>query len=268
MLTPLDAEGVKFRNAFSGYDRNEVEQFRMRVIQALEEHIAQAESLRLRNAGLEEQLARYHESEELLNKSVVLAQRTADELIAAAHQRADSIVQAARLEGESIRRGLAELRSQREQFEYAFYGLLTGFIQRLEHSNPALAPALPATPAPGVPPLTETQSPIPQPAQPVFAPAPAAASSPAVAVFQPQQPTAAAVPAMQPPNMRDLDVTMLTAALDAARPEAAPVPAPAAMPPATSPALPLEEAFALDSQRGVQDAPDAEEHTELREEIT
>jgi hypothetical protein len=43
------------------------------------------------------------------------------------------------LEGDDIRRGLSELRSQREQFEYAFHGLLAGFIHRLEQGNPRLA---------------------------------------------------------------------------------------------------------------------------------
>jgi cell division initiation protein len=140
MLTPLDVDNAKFRGALSGYARGEVEQFRARVIQALEDYIAQIETHRTRIAELEAQLARYRESEELLKNSVVLAQRTADELIAAAHQRADSVIRAAQLEGETVRRSMGELRAQREQFEYEFHGLLSGFIHRLEQANPALRP--------------------------------------------------------------------------------------------------------------------------------
>jgi cell division initiation protein len=261
MLTPLDAEGVKFRNALSGYDRNDVEQFRDRVIQALEEHIAQTENLRLRIANLEEQLVRYHDSEELLKNSVVLAQRTADELIAAAHQRADSIVQAAQLEGESVRRSLSDLRSQREQFEYAFYGLLTGFKQRLEQGNPALAPI---------------PSPVHVAAEPRVAPPPQPSSAAgfstervrASSVPQPQQPAMASPISPQAPNMRDADVSSLSAALAAAQPAVETAPAPAQAPWLESPTLPLEETLTFNSQSGIQDARQAEEQTELREEIT
>jgi len=137
-LTPLDAENTKFRSGFRGYAREEVERFRATVIAALEDHIKRSEQLSARVAELDGQLARYREKEELLKDSIVLAQRTCDELIAAAHQKADAIRREALLEGDDIRRELAELRSQREQFEYAFHGLLSGFIHRLEQGNPRL----------------------------------------------------------------------------------------------------------------------------------
>jgi DivIVA domain-containing protein len=138
-LTPLDAEKARFRVGFRGYAREEVERFRATVVAALEDHIAQGQQLKARVSELEAQLARFHEKEDLLKDSVVLAQRTCDELIAAAHQKADAIRREALLEGDEIRRELAELRSQREQFEYAFHGLLTGFKHRLEQGNPRLA---------------------------------------------------------------------------------------------------------------------------------
>jgi len=138
-LTPLDAEKARFRVGFRGYAREEVERFRATVVAALEDHIAQGQQLKARVSELEAQLSRYHEKEDLLKDSVVLAQRTCDELIAAAHQKADAIRREALLEGDEIRRELAELRSQREQFEYAFHGLLTGFTHRLEQGNPRLA---------------------------------------------------------------------------------------------------------------------------------
>lgn len=137
-LTPLDADKAKFRSVLRGYARDEVERFRVDVIATLEEHIARGAELAGRVAELESQLARYRENEELLKSSVVLAQRTCDELIAAAHKQADVIKQEARLEGDQIRQQLAELRAQREQFEYAFHGLLTGFKHRLEQGNPRL----------------------------------------------------------------------------------------------------------------------------------
>jgi DivIVA domain-containing protein len=138
-LTPLDAEKARFRQVFRGYGREEVEAFRAAVIAALEEQIGRTEQLTDQVAELERQLKRYRESEELLKNSVVLAQRTCDELIAAAHKKADAIRQDARSDGERLRLELAELRAQREQFEYAFHGLLSGFLHRLEQGNPRLA---------------------------------------------------------------------------------------------------------------------------------
>lgn len=137
-LTPLDAEKAKFRIGFRGYAREEVEHFRAMVLATLEDKIARIQQLDAKVAELESQLDRYREKEELLKNSVVLAQRTCDELIAAAHQRADVITQEAMQEGNRIRQELSELRSQREQFEYAFHGLLTGFKHRLEQGNPQL----------------------------------------------------------------------------------------------------------------------------------
>ncbi len=279
MLTPLDVENVKFRGALSGYDRTEVEQFRSRLIQSLEDYIAQVEQMRQRIAELEGQLLRYHESEELLKNSVVLAQRTADELIAAAHQRADLIVQAAQMEGESVRRSLGDLRSEREQFEYAFHGLLAGFLRRLEQGNPTLAaPAAAPGPSLAAPPPQVEHAPVttssvlaPAPREVHAAPLPAATSHPAPAVKTvpaAYRPTAAAPPA----NVRDEDAGSLMALLNAVQPEpeAAPLPLPGAtaFPPGTAPAPPaLEEPFALGAQGGAQDEPQRRDQAELREQV-
>jgi cell division initiation protein len=121
-----------------GYNRDDVEEFRELVIATLEEHVAHGNRLGERIRELEAMVERYRESEELVKNSVVLAQRTSDEIIASAHKEADAIVRQAHAEGDRIRNELLELKNQREQFEYAFYGLLTGFKQRLEQSNPAL----------------------------------------------------------------------------------------------------------------------------------
>lgn len=263
MLTPLDVENVKFRGALSGYDRNEVEQFRLRLIQALEDSIAQTELMRTRISDLESQLMRYHESEELLKNSVVLAQRTADELIVAAHQRADLIVQAAQLEGESIRRALGDLRAEREQFEYAFYGLLTGFIQRLEQANPGLGKPYVAPPALQEAALPEAAVPT-APAGSAAGAAPAAAATPpsAAPVAAPRPAPAATVDRSVAPaahaNVRDADAGSLMALLNAVQPE--PETRTAEQP--GVPAAPaLQEPFAPPAPSGTQDEPDSSDQT-------
>lgn len=255
MLTPLDIENVKFRGALSGYDRGEVEQFRARMIQALENYIAQVTELRGQIAGLEDRLARYHESEELLKNSVVLAQRTADELIATAHQRADVIIQSAQLEGEGVRQSLGKLRAEREQFEYQFHGLLTGFIRQLEQNNPGLTHAQAALASP--PPLPQPEPHIPAsfPASARQSPLPAAPAQPqppvgptsAPAEFSPVQ-----RPAVQPQNPQDTDISSLTALLNAVKPVTLSemTPPVTSSPPASTT---LQESFAPASETGTQD---------------
>lgn len=122
-----------------GYLRGEVDRFMAEVARAMEDYIDQIGQLHVRIGELDAQLAKYRESEELLKDSVILARQTSDELIAASRSRAESIVREAEGEGAAIRRRLAGLAAQREQFEYEFHGLLAGFMHRLEQGNPRLA---------------------------------------------------------------------------------------------------------------------------------
>ncbi|HES58205.1 MAG TPA: DivIVA domain-containing protein [Firmicutes bacterium] len=137
-ITPLDIENTRFRGSLGGYNRNEVDVLLAKVAQELEARLTQIEELQRKIAQLEQTVATYRESEELLKNSVVLAQRTSDEIIAAAHQHADAIVREAESSGRETTRRLGELRAEREQFEYAFHGLLAGFLHRLEQGNPEL----------------------------------------------------------------------------------------------------------------------------------
>ncbi|MDQ3024808.1 MAG: DivIVA domain-containing protein, partial [bacterium] len=137
-LTPLDVDNLKLRSVLRGYDRSEVDQFRAEVIGTIEEYIDMLGRLKLRVRELESELTRYRELEEQVKNSVMFAQRTADEHIAAARERAAALVEQARLEAQELRRDVAVVIAQREQFEYQFHGLLTGFLQRLEQHNPKL----------------------------------------------------------------------------------------------------------------------------------
>lgn len=271
-LTPLDAEKAKFRSGFRGYAREEVERFRAGVVAALEEHIARTEQLSARVAELEGQLARYREKEDLLKDSIVLAQRTCDELIATAHQKADAIRREALLEGDDIRRELAELRSQREQFEYAFHGLLSGFIHRLEQGNPRLAPgpehprlgggeprdaapeAVGEAPPPPRPANAEAGSAAAQvtPAQHPVEPTPRREAPPAERRPVPPHAASRGESAAGAEVDRDADILDFSAALDrapVAQPEwlrEEPAPAEAAEPPAEDPDPPEDAAPAGD----------------------
>ncbi|MCC7477149.1 DivIVA domain-containing protein [bacterium] len=225
-LTPLDIENAAFRISMRGYDRNDVELFRTAVLQAVTEYNSQIAQLRSRVTELENQMRSYRDSEELLKNSVLLAQKTSDDLAHAARSQADAIVGQARLEAEKIRASLADLQAQRERFEYEFYGLLAGFMARLEQGSPHLSPAArqPAArpAAPHAAPLLAELSPV----LPLSSP-PAAAPVADTRAPRPPQP---APPAEAQQNQRDLDIDDFSAALSQARPSAALDAEPAALP--------------------------------------
>jgi DivIVA domain-containing protein len=155
-LTPLEIENVLFRRSmFGGYDRTDVERFLAQAARSIDEYVTRIDQLQRQLEQQELDLARYRESEEHLKHSVVLAQRTADELIAAARQRAETIRGEATLEADRLRHSLVDLHNEREQFEFAFHGLLSGFMRRLESNNPALAGSTAGNAAPqALPPPT------------------------------------------------------------------------------------------------------------------
>lgn len=212
-LTPLEAEKFEFRQSMRGYHRDDVEQFRELVIAALEEHVALGNRLGERIRELEAMVERYRESEELVKNSVVLAQRTSDEIIASAHKEAEAIVKQAHAEGERIRNELMELQNQREQFEYAFHGLLAGFKERLEQSNPQLAgPPAPVQPQSGH--AAPAASPEPRAASHTRPADEQAVRRPIREPFQPQSPAAG--------KERDADISDFSAALEQAEDPAEP----------------------------------------------
>ncbi|MCB1218584.1 DivIVA domain-containing protein [bacterium] len=137
-LTPLDAEKYEFPSGFRGYDRNAVEQFRALVVQALEGHIQESAGFRRRISELEDSLAELRGKEGLIQTSMMTAQKTGEDIVANAREEAGMIRARAEADCQDLRNELARLRAEREEFEYAFHGLLAGFLHRLEKGNPSL----------------------------------------------------------------------------------------------------------------------------------
>ncbi len=101
-LTPLDVHNKEFRKAFRGYDEEEVDEFLDRVVK-------EYEVLFKENAGLKEALqakdsdiGTYRELEQTLQKTLVIAQQTSDEMKNGARREADAVIQEARLKAEQI----------------------------------------------------------------------------------------------------------------------------------------------------------------------
>jgi cell division initiation protein len=116
-ITAVDIQHKSFKKALQGYDRGDVDQFLDEIIEMLEDEAQQRAALEAEIADLKERISHFKAMEESLQNTLVLAQRTADEVKASAHKEADLIREQARLAGEREIAGYndAIAESRREQ---------------------------------------------------------------------------------------------------------------------------------------------------------
>lgn len=99
-ITPVDIQHKSFKKALQGYDRADVDQFLDEIIETLEDEAQHRAALDAEIADLKERVSHFKAMEESLQNTLVLAQRTADEVKASAHKEADLIRDKARLAAE------------------------------------------------------------------------------------------------------------------------------------------------------------------------
>jgi cell division initiation protein len=99
-ITPIDIQHKTFKKALQGYDRAEVDQFLDEIIEALEDDATHIAALEAEINDLKERISHFKAMEESLQNTLVLAQRTADEVKASAHKEADLIKEQARIAAE------------------------------------------------------------------------------------------------------------------------------------------------------------------------
>lgn len=103
-LTPEDVERKAFKERFKGYDMDEVDAFLDQVAGRLQELVAERDDVRRRLHEAEQSSG---ESGDLLQRTLLTAQRTADETVAAAEAEAEQLRKEAQAEHERL---LAEAR--------------------------------------------------------------------------------------------------------------------------------------------------------------
>lgn len=108
-LTPDDIERQEFKERFRGYDQQEVDRFLDRVAARISELVREREELARRLRELERQASEGAEAEQLLKRTLVAAQRTADETVAEARAQADQALADVREQAERI---LADARAE------------------------------------------------------------------------------------------------------------------------------------------------------------
>ena len=123
-LTPLDIRKQEFRKTLRGYDTLGVEDFRMRVADALERAIRERQVLEERLSALTEQLRVFREREKAMNEALVAAQQLRQEMRAAAEREGQAIVREAEGEAKAVHARMAEIERQYQQYVGGFRALL------------------------------------------------------------------------------------------------------------------------------------------------
>jgi cell division initiation protein len=160
-ITPIDIQHKSFKKALQGYDRAEVDAFLDEIIETLEDDAQHRAALEADVADLKERISHFKAMEESLQNTLVLAQRTADEVKASAHKEADLIREQARLTAEreianyndaisEVRRDHQRAVEAGEKARSELRSLLMTHLALLEKAVPApKAPQQPALPSSG-----------------------------------------------------------------------------------------------------------------------
>lgn len=126
-LTPTDIHNKEFTRSFRGFDEDEVNEFLDQVIKDYEDVIRERDEVKERLNEQTERLGHFTNIEETLNKSILVAQETAEEvkgnatkesklIIKEAEKNADRIVDEALSRARQISVEVEELKKQAKVF--------------------------------------------------------------------------------------------------------------------------------------------------------
>ncbi|ANB58582.1 septum site-determining protein divIVA [Anoxybacillus sp. B7M1] len=145
-LTPLDIHNKEFSKGFRGYDENEVNEFLDQVIKDYEMIIREKKQLEEKVSELTEKLNYFTNIEETLNKSILIAQETAEEvkrnaqkeaklIIKEAEKNADRIISEALAKSRKIAQEIEELKRQSKVFRTRFRMLVEAQLEMLNNGD-------------------------------------------------------------------------------------------------------------------------------------
>jgi len=126
-LTPLDIHNKEFTRGFRGYDEDEVNEFLDQIIKDYEAVIREKKKNEDKVQELEEKLSHFSNIEQTLNKSILVAQETAEEvktnankesklIVKEAEKNADRIINEALAKSRRISLEVEELKKQAKVF--------------------------------------------------------------------------------------------------------------------------------------------------------
>jgi len=108
-LSPVEIRHVRLGRGFLGYRRSATDRLLEEIVDSFEEVWRERAELQDVNERLESDIARYRDLETLLRKTLVTAERSAEELREHARREADVVLAEARVEARKVTQGaLAE----------------------------------------------------------------------------------------------------------------------------------------------------------------
>ncbi len=114
-VTPLDIQQIGFRRAWRGYDRHEVDAFVSSLSETFEDLMKENREARDRVGALEAALDELKRKEELINQTLVSAERMVDDMKRQAQREAELRIREAEVAAETLTRKAREERVAIEQ---------------------------------------------------------------------------------------------------------------------------------------------------------
>ncbi|MRH42182.1 DivIVA domain-containing protein [Aquibacillus halophilus] len=145
-LTPLDIHNKEFTRGFRGYDEDEVNEFLDQIIKDYELVIREKKELKEKVEQLNEKLGHFTNIEETLNKSILIAQETAEEvkgnakkesklIIKESEKNADRIINEALHKSRRISIEVEELKKQAKVFRTRLKMLVEAQLDLIENDD-------------------------------------------------------------------------------------------------------------------------------------
>jgi cell division initiation protein len=130
-LTPVDILNLRFRRSVRGYAVAEVDDFVRHVAADMEAVLAESAALRERIGAQEREIAQFRTLETTMRDALVLAQKAADEVRAAAHTQASAQIQEAQTRVAEMSARVDALRQERRRLARDMRAQLAAYLDWL-----------------------------------------------------------------------------------------------------------------------------------------
>ncbi|MCL1630930.1 DivIVA domain-containing protein [Sporolactobacillus sp. CPB3-1] len=145
-LTPLDIHNKSFSRGFRGYDEDEVNDFLDQIIKDYEALIREKKDLEQQIKNSNEKLSHFSNIETTLNKSILVAQETAEEvkqnankeaklIVMEAKKNADRIINEALEKSRKVTLNIEELKKEANVYRTRFQMLIEAQLELLKSDD-------------------------------------------------------------------------------------------------------------------------------------
>lgn len=142
MITPMDIRNKEFKKGFKGYREDEVDEFLDKVIADYEKIYRENGELKDRVSIDNERIESYNSMEKSLQNTLLIAQTTAEDIVANARKKAEMIIKEAEEQGRKIieeansniirvNKDYEELKKEVQVFKTRFRTLLESELESL-----------------------------------------------------------------------------------------------------------------------------------------